>query len=140
MFAILDTNHFVALVAGGELALKLNQRATERDADFFTTVITGQEVTQGWLAAINAERSGEDQVFAYERFQQALKDFNKIMLLAFDRDAAQSFAMLRKQLPRLGTMDLKISAICLTHDCLLLSRNLKDFDQIPGLRVENWLD
>ena len=79
-------------------------------------------------------------MFAYERFQQALKDFNKIMLLAFDRDAAQSFALLRKQLPRLGTMDLKIGAICLTHDCLLLSRNLKNFHQVLGLRVENWLE
>lgn len=34
-------------------------------------------------------------------------------------------------------MDLKIAAICLAHDAMLLTRNVADFS---GLRVENWLD
>lgn len=37
-------------------------------------------------------------------------------------------------------MDLKIAAICLTHDAMLLTRNVGDFVSIDGLRVENWLD
>jgi tRNA(fMet)-specific endonuclease VapC len=41
---------------------------------------------------------------------------------------------------RIGTMDLKIASICLAHDALLLSRNRVDFEKVPGLRVENWLD
>lgn len=41
---------------------------------------------------------------------------------------------------RIGTMDLKIAAICLAHDATLLTRNLVDFEKVPGLRVENWLD
>lgn len=41
---------------------------------------------------------------------------------------------------RIGTMDLKISAIALSHDALLLSRNLVHFQQVPGLKIENWLD
>ena len=36
-------------------------------------------------------------------------------------------------------IDLKIAAICLVHDALLLTRNLVDFEKVPGLRVENWL-
>ena len=47
---------------------------------------------------------------------------------------------LKRQRLRCGTMDLKIAAICLVHDGLLLTRNLSDFAKIPGLRVENWLD
>ena len=140
MFAVLDTNHFTALVAGGPLAQNLNHHTTERDADLFTTIITAQEVSQGWLAAINRERAGEDQVFGYVRFQSALRDFGKITILPFDAEAAKTYATLRKLLPRLGTMDLKIAAICITHDALLLSRNLIDFERVSGLRVENWLD
>ena len=34
----------------------------------------------------------------------------------------------------------KIASICLVHDGLLLTRNLSDFEKVPGLRVENWLD
>jgi tRNA(fMet)-specific endonuclease VapC len=37
-------------------------------------------------------------------------------------------------------MDLKIAAICLAHDALLLTRNLVDFRRVPGLRVEDWLE
>ena len=37
-------------------------------------------------------------------------------------------------------MDLKIAAICIAHDPLLLTRNLVDFEKVPGLQVENWLD
>ncbi len=40
---------------------------------------------------------------------------------------------------RIGTTDLKIAAIALTHQGTLLSSNRRDFDQVPGLRVEDWL-
>lgn len=36
-------------------------------------------------------------------------------------------------------MDLKISAIVLAHDALLLSRNLVDFRRVPDLNVEDWI-
>lgn len=140
MFAVIDTNHFTALVAGGPLASNLIRRTSERDADIFTTIITAQEVSQGWLAALNRESAGEAQVFGYLRFQAALRDFGKITILPFDLEAAKTYGRLRKLLPRLGTMDLKIAAICINHDALLLSRNLVDFERVPGLRVENWLD
>jgi len=37
-------------------------------------------------------------------------------------------------------MDLRIAGITLAHDATLLTRNSVDFEQVPGLRVENWLD
>lgn len=39
-----------------------------------------------------------------------------------------------------GTMDLKIVSIVLVHGATLLSGNLRDFRQIPGLHVEDWLN
>ncbi|MEO5802504.1 MAG: type II toxin-antitoxin system VapC family toxin, partial [Verrucomicrobiota bacterium] len=41
---------------------------------------------------------------------------------------------------RIGSMDLKIACIALAHDATLLTRNVNDFSQVPGLRVENWLE
>ena len=35
-------------------------------------------------------------------------------------------------------MDLKIAAIALAYDAIVLTRNLKDFSRVPGLRVEDW--
>ena len=60
MFVVLDTNHYVTLIAGGSLASAINRRATAVDADLFTTIITPQGITQGWLAAINRETAGGD--------------------------------------------------------------------------------
>ncbi len=39
----------------------------------------------------------------------------------------------------IGTQDMKIAAIALVPDALLLSRNTVDFARVPGLRVESWL-
>jgi tRNA(fMet)-specific endonuclease VapC len=36
-------------------------------------------------------------------------------------------------------MDLKIAAIALANDALVLSANLREFGRVPGLRVEDWL-
>jgi tRNA(fMet)-specific endonuclease VapC len=37
-------------------------------------------------------------------------------------------------------MDLKIAAIALVNDALLLTANLRDFERVPRLRIENWLN
>ena len=52
---------------------------------------------------------------------------------------ADLFARYRKRLRQMGASDLKIAAIARAKDTLLLSANLHDFNQVPGLRVENWL-
>jgi tRNA(fMet)-specific endonuclease VapC len=36
-------------------------------------------------------------------------------------------------------MDLRIAAIALANDALLLSANQRDFGKVPRLRVEDWL-
>jgi tRNA(fMet)-specific endonuclease VapC len=40
---------------------------------------------------------------------------------------------------RIGTMDLKIASIVLVHGGTLLSGNNRDFQQVPGIQVEDWL-
>ena len=38
-----------------------------------------------------------------------------------------------------GTQDLKITSTAIVHDVVLLSANLQDLEQVPGLHVEDWL-
>lgn len=78
------------------------------------------------------------QVNAYKHLSRHLDLYRRIRVLEFDERAATEFQRLRQTRIRVGTMDLKIAAVVLAHDATLLSRNLKDFHNIPGLRVEDW--
>jgi tRNA(fMet)-specific endonuclease VapC len=36
-------------------------------------------------------------------------------------------------------LDLKIASVALANNATLLSRNLQDYQKVPGLRVVDWL-
>jgi tRNA(fMet)-specific endonuclease VapC len=62
-----------------------------------------------------------------------------VHVLPWDTEAANILLDLRKQRIRIGTMDLKIASIVLAHNAVLLSQNLRDFQRVPDLQVEDWL-
>ena len=140
MFVILDTNHYREFLHESEAGHRLRQRLIDTAANAFITVVTVQEVTQGWTAEINRRTAGQEQVHAYRQFQNAIHDFADVTILPFDDEAADEFQQLRGLRLMVGTMDLKIAAIARSHASLLLTRNLVDFSKVPGLQVENWLD
>jgi tRNA(fMet)-specific endonuclease VapC len=140
MFLVLDTNHYNELTNDSSAGRKAQRRIEASGSDIFITIVSVQEVVQGWLALINKQRAGRGQVHAYGRFQNSIDTLNKLTMLPFDEAAAHVFEELRSTRRRVGTMDLKIAAICLAHDATLLTRNVTDFAAVPGLRVENWLD
>ena len=140
MFVVLDTNHFREVAAATPLAANLDRKAAQERAEIFLSIITVQEAVGGWLALINSMKAGRDQIAGYTSFQRTITAFHQFDLLPFDTEAAAIFHRLKSAHPRTGTMDLKIAAICLAYDAMLLTRNLSDFQHIPGLRVENWLD
>lgn len=72
--------------------------------------------------------------------RELLDRYLKITVLEFDNAAAAEFERLQRLRLRVGTMDLKIAAIALAHQATVLTRNRKDFDQMPNLRVEDWTE
>jgi tRNA(fMet)-specific endonuclease VapC len=103
-----------------------------------TTVITYEEQSRGRLASVNAARTPQQLVQAYAHLRQHVLNYSKIPIIGFDGGAALKAATLQKSKLRLGTMDIRIAAIALTNDALLLSRNVRDFRRVPNLRVEDW--
>ena len=141
MFVVLDTNHFAELVHNTERGARLKRRFSERQASVVTTIVTAQEVSEGWSAFVRKQKAGsEKQIHGYKQFQHSLELLMELTLLPFDEQAAVVFRTLRKTLPQAGTQDLKIAAICLAHDATVLTRNVGHFTKVPDLRVENWLD
>ena len=66
-----------------------------------------------------------------------------VAILPFDRGAAEVCGELRATLERegrrLGEPDLRIAAIALSRDLILVTGNVRPFARVPGLTVENWL-
>jgi tRNA(fMet)-specific endonuclease VapC len=138
---LLDTDHVVVLKYPEDpchASLSIRMSASP-DQDFATTVVTIEEQMRGWLALIHGAKDVHKQVPAYARLKELFEFFSRWNVEGFDHQAADEFDRLRGRKVRIGTMDLKIAAIALVHDAVLLSANLRDFGQVPGLRVEDWL-
>lgn len=136
---LLDTDHLSVLERGGDGTVRLQQRLRTVSPDAVAaTVVSYEEQTRGWLSFVAQTRSLEDQVVAYRHLQRHLQIFCAVPLIAFSAAAVTVMQRLQKQRIRIGTMDLKIASIALAQDATLLSRNVKDFQKVPGLRVEDW--
>lgn len=100
----------------------------------FTSAITVGELIYG------AHRSTRPTYFL-ERLDRHV--WPNVTVLPFDEMAARIYGPLRAKLEQTGTPvaepDLRIAAICLTHQLTLVTGNLRPFRRIPGLAVENWI-
>ena len=137
---VLDTNHYAELERNGSPGRRLTARLRAATDERALGIATIEELLRGWLAEINRTADLDRQIFPYTRLQRQVETLGKWTILGRDAEAAALFRSLRSQGVRVSTMDLKIACICLAHDAMLLTRNVRDFSQVPGLRFENWLD
>ncbi len=107
--------------------------------DIATTIISAEEQLRGWLAQIHRQRDPHEQIKAYERLHERIDFYAAWEVLPWDATTANIFQDLRGQRIRIGTMDLKIASIALEHDATLLTRNMRDFEQVPVLRADCWI-
>lgn len=136
---ILDTDHVSLFLKGNTLVC---DRIFQTEPDKLAiSVITAEEICQGWLSEINkcsqASQSSK-LLLAYAEFENALDFFQTIRRVSFDNNAYCQFEILRSQFKRLGTRDLRIAAIAMSMNATVVKRNAKDFGQILNLSIEDW--
>jgi tRNA(fMet)-specific endonuclease VapC len=137
----LDSDHLSILeYPEADQALRLRDRLRlSADRDIYATAISLEEQMRGWLAAIRGVQDARRQVTYYSRLVGLIRFYSNWRILPFDDRAAEEFQRLRRERIRIGTMDLKIASIVLVHDATRLSANLRDFEQVPRLRIEDWI-
>jgi tRNA(fMet)-specific endonuclease VapC len=137
---ILDTDS-ISLLERSEHApgARLRGRLLRLQPDnYATTIMSYEEQCRGWLGYLSRAKSVADQIERYRRLGQQLRNYCAFKILPFDERAAVEFQRLQKLKIRVGTMDLKIAAIALAHEAIMVTRNLRDFIKIPGLKIEDW--
>jgi predicted nucleic acid-binding protein len=112
----------------------LRRLSTVQPQHQFTTAITVGELVYGARRVDRAELTA--------KIESVLRQAQ--IVLPFDTAAARTYGALRVDLERAGTPlaepDLRIASIAVARGLTLVSRNVRHFQRVPGLVVENWID
>jgi len=133
---VLDTDHLSLFQRGHPLVYK---RIKETDSEkIATTIVTVEEQMRGWLNAIKKAPRSETRILAYQGLSDAIKYFTNTKILDFTQAADNCYQKLIEQRIRIGSQDLRIASIVISVEGILVTRNRRDFERVPGLIIEDW--
>lgn len=120
---LLDSNVIIALVMNANEGVVRSAAACD-EGDMVTSSIAYAEVAYG---------SVRDRPPAFDELRAFVEE---VPILDFDFKAAHTYASLPF---RRASFDRLIAAHALSHDLTLVTDNVRHFDDVAGLRVENWM-
>lgn len=130
---MLDTDTCIFLMRGESLALAARVQSVPLQQQVMSAV-TFAELTYGVQASAAAKRKQNQSVL--DRLVLHLS------VLDWPQDAAKHYAEIRADLKKrgaqLGAADLMIAAHARAMGAIVVTNNLKDFERVKGLAVENW--
>jgi tRNA(fMet)-specific endonuclease VapC len=112
--------------------------AADAGEEVVVSIISFEEQMRGWLSYISRAKDPVRQIDGYERLHRLLDQYQRVRVLDFDATASSQYQSLRAAHRRANTMDLRIAAVAIAHDAVLLSGNARDFLGIPNLRFERY--
>ena len=131
MELMLDTNICIYLIKEHPPSV-LERFASHAVGDIGISVITLAELEYGVSKSSRPSKNRE----ALDQFISPLE------VVPFDRQATAAYGKLRTTLEKkgqsIGSMELLIAAHALSLDVRLVTRNVREFGRVPGLRVEDW--
>jgi len=132
---LLDTDVLSNLLRRAPSPLLLRRVALTPAQDQATSSITLGELYYG------ARRLAEGGNALVERIDATL--LPNLAVLPFDASAARRYGELRAELERAGTpigdADTRIAAIATVNGMTVVTANIRHFERVQGLAVENWL-
>ncbi len=128
----LDTNIVTALLKGNDNVLQKSRQALLAGFPVMLNAVSYYETKRGLLLPpFRAKLS------VFEHFC-SLYGVVPLDRAALDK-AAEIYASLREAGMLLEDADILMAAIAIVHDLALVTANVKHFERIPGLSLENWL-
>ncbi|MBD2459074.1 type II toxin-antitoxin system VapC family toxin [Nostoc sp. FACHB-87] len=133
---VLDTDHVSLLQRDHPVVV--SKVSSVSPAEIAVTVITIVEQMYGRLDVINRAKSKQESVTAYALLKETFNLLSQAKILDFNEAAFDTYNELLKQKIRVGTQDLRIAAIALSLNATVVTRNFKDFQKVPNLKIVDW--
>jgi tRNA(fMet)-specific endonuclease VapC len=102
-------------------------------------IVTYEEQVAGRLVQLRRANTSEELVKAYAWLLKTAELLAPLKLIPFTEAAMARCDGLKSQKLNIGSNDLKIAAIAMENDAAVVTRNIRDFARVPGLRVETWV-
>ena len=136
---LLDTDTLSLFHAGHQQVVQRMNAARLSDV-IATTVITKAEILRGRFEFLLKASNGDEWQTAQRWLRASESLLLSLPVIGVDAKAAAEFDQLRqrKELRKLGRADMLIASIALANNAVLVTRNQRDFQRIPRLRLENW--
>ena len=137
---ILDTDTLTHLHAGHPRVIQ-HLREVD-DPAVGITIITKIEMLRGRVDFVLKAATGAELLRAQQLLTRTEELLAQLLILPLDEPVAVQFERLQasSKLRKIGRADLLISSIALTQRATLVTRNLRHFQQVPNLKVINWVD
>ena len=117
----------------------LQRIATTASELRFTSIVTVEEQFRGRLSVIVSNfRNPRRLLPAYTSLELTLEHLCTWQVLPFTDPDYQEYVRLRQQVRRVSVRDLRIAATALRRGFVVVTNNVSDFAQVPGLTVEDW--
>lgn len=114
---------------------QINAHATDTLA---IAVISAQEMLEGWLGQMPRQARPDRLAHVYAQFADTVSFLGGLSILPYRESTMTLFQQLRAMKLNVGSNDLRIAAIALEHNAIVVTRNLRDFTRIPNVTAENW--
>jgi tRNA(fMet)-specific endonuclease VapC len=136
---ILDTDH-ISLFLGNYPPVR--DRVLQTKADCSITVISVQEIFNGWVGQLNRVENEAYKIEIYQRLHLTTQFIQQMSVINYEQAASERYQQIIKVNPILAKRrlekDMRIAAIALANDAIIVTRNKRDFEQVPKLTMEDW--
>ena len=126
---LLDTNVVIDFLKGDNKTISSIRKIIK--GSFFISVVTIGEYNYGALRSQNTK----NQLDLFESFCDRMK----ITFISIDKNTIEEYAKLQSEMSKKGKLkpifDLLIASSCIINDCVLVTRNKKDFIGIERLKL-----
>jgi predicted nucleic acid-binding protein len=100
------------------------------------------EIIRGRASALTTANDLEQLLVAQSRLDRDLEALDRFVVYGVTESAARHFVALRtnRRCKKMSRADLLIACIALANQAVLVTRNVKDFSNVPNLRIQNWFN